>query len=1006
MSDAARWARVSAVFQEALDQEEAARATYLGAACGSDRGLRAEVESLLRAHDSAGGFVKGSPFDALPPSVVAAFKDRVPGGRMAPPNSPLVRGTRIGPYEIVAPLSAGGMGQLYRARDTRLGREVAIKVPVTSAGSNAERRERFQREAQAIATLNHPHICTIHDVGFESGLDYLVLELLHGETLASRLARGALPAQEALAIAIEIAEALERAHRAGIIHRDLKPGNVMLTPSGTKVLDFGLARITRGDTDTPASPSGDAIAPLTRASGVVGTLQYMAPEQLQGRVADARADIFAFGATLYEMLTGRRAFDASDRAGVIEAIVRGDTPSLVTVRPDLSPDLDDVVRTCLARDPAARFQSLHDVTVVLNWDARRATMAAADDRASRPRNVVVPRGRGLGIAAVVAVCAVAAGIAVWARGGAADPTEVQFSIQPPPMPNPVALALSPDGQTIAFSAAPSGTTNMLFVRPVGALDARMLEGTEGAFAPFWSPDGQHIGFATQGDRKLKFVAASGGEPTVVCDVVGASDTASDGMGFYGASWSRDGVIVFSTGGRPQPHTETGRGLVLYRVPAAGGVPSPVGAIDRAAGEIGHRWPSFLPDGRRFLYLSWSAEPAKRAIVAGSLDSTDRMRVMAAESMAMFAPPGHLIFSRQDRLFAQRFDSSTLRLTGEPMSIAQGLIFNRSVGRAAFSASSQGLVFRSAATSDGEAAMFSLVWVDRDGKVSAPFRETFSSPSIRLAPDTKRVALVDTGESTSADIWIYDLDRNQKTLFAGDPVADYAPLWSPDGSRIAFARGPILQTGSEPHLLFQQRVDGAEPARLLLAPEPAYRYLILDWTTMYIVYARWKPGESHELWAKPRSGDRKPFPYVTTGLTLATTAALSPNGRWLAYVDRENHGQNLVVRSFPNPSQGRYVISTSGACPRWRQDGRELYFVGLDEGVNAVSVATEGAFVAVKPRRLFTISSRSSDPRTAQGPACSYDARPDGQRFIVAQPGGVNRDAPIRVVLNWRAGLNP
>ena len=365
MSDASRWALVTAVFQDALERDGAARAAYLDIACVGDGALRAEVESLLAAHQAAGHFAEGSPLAALPASAVAAL-----GAGAANPalfNTLLSAGTRLGPYEIVGPLSAGGMGALFRARDTRLERDVAIKVPFGAFASHPDRRLRFQREARAIATLNHPHICTVHDVGFESGLDYLVLELLQGESLASRLKRGALAIDEALTRAIEIAGALDGAHRAGIIHRDLKPGNVMLTPSGAKVLDFGLARITRGDTDTPMAPAGTITTPLTDVGAVMGTLPYMAPEQIEGRVADVRTDVFAFGATLYEMLTGKRAFDAARSAGVIAQSGRRATVTRRRVNRISRSALDRIVRTCLEKDPEARFASLHDVAMALQW---------------------------------------------------------------------------------------------------------------------------------------------------------------------------------------------------------------------------------------------------------------------------------------------------------------------------------------------------------------------------------------------------------------------------------------------------------------------------------------------------------------------------------------------------------------------------------------------------------------------------------------------------------------
>lgn len=911
--------------------------------------------------------------------------------RTEPPSgvAALTPGTRLGPYEIVAPIGSGGMGELFRARDDRLGRDVAIKVPRAAVGGDSARRQRFQREARAIATLNHPHICTVYDVGFDSGLDYLVLELLQGESLAERLTRGPLPVEEALTRAIEIAGALASAHRAGIVHRDLKPGNVMLTPSGAKVLDFGLARITRGDPDAPTATRGPDGAPLTGTGAVVGTLPYMAPEQLEGRAADTRSDIYAFGATLFEMLAGKRAFDAPSSAGIVAVILRGDTPSLLALRPDLPSALDRLVRTCLARDPEERFESLHDVIVTLQWvrdDVRSGTASTAAGGA------VVPRRRELSkvIVATLLVSALIGVSAVWIMPPTSEAPAVRFSIEPPPMPNPAAVAVSPDGQTIAFVAETSDATLMLFLRSLGSLQARMLPGTEDAFAPFWSPDGQYVGFGSRTDRKLKIVGIAGGEPRVVCDLAGPLEQAT----MQGASWSREGVIVFSTSGQIHRSPEVGPGLRLHRVSATGGIPSILGDVDRAGGETGHSWPHFLPDGRRFLYLSWNEDPAKRAIVVASVDWKERTRVMLAESMASYVAPGYLLFTKQERLLAQRFDVSTMRLSGEPLPLADGLLFVP--GRAAFSASSLTLAYRNRGSE--ETGFFSLAWMDRGGKVTTSFPDTFGARSIRLAPDGKRVALTDFRPETSNDIWIYDLERNHKTLLAGGRDTEHWPVWSPDGSRIRFDRGAFDSL----HTMYEQRVDRALPEQQLLRPEPGFGYGALDWTTRYFIFLSTRRKGEIELWAQAMPGDQKAFRAVA-GLRSETTAAVSPNGRWLAYVDPEGGAYNLVLRSFPDPSRGRHVISTHGLCPRWRQDGRELYFLGADGGIHAVSIAAEGDLALAKSERLFAMP---VNPPVVSAAACPYDVTADGQRFIVALPGGANRTAPIQVVLNWTAGFPP
>jgi Tol biopolymer transport system component len=616
--------------------------------------------------------------------------------------------------------------------------------------------------------------------------------------------------------------------------------------------------------------------------------------------------------------------------------------------------------------------------------------SAGADVQHKPRMSV---RRQIAIASVLALIAGIPGIAMWGLGNESreTATRVRFAIQTPFMPNAGALAISPDGQNVAFAAQTASRKNMLFVRHLGNVDATVLAGTEGAYAPFWSPDSQNIGFASGTDRKLKVVPVGGGTVLTVCDIADASGTSS----FLGGTWGRDGVILFSTASRQYRSAKAASGWMIHRVRSTGGVPSPI--VDRGGDETAHRWPQFLPDGRRFLYLVTLTD-RKHAVVAGSLDSAERKHVLAVESMPTYVSTGFLLFTRQDVLYAQRFDDSTLQLKGEPVAIDDHLDFFVDRSRAAFAASAHTLVYRVVPGDDAASGRYSLVWIDRNGTLSAPFGGAFSSPSARLSPDARHLAKVERGSPTGDDIWIYDFERNQRSLLVGDPGDDHWPVWSPDGLQVAFDR----VRENVPHLPYVQRADRAEPERALINPEPGFQYGVLDWTANYIVYGRNPAGVERvgAIWAKRTTGDQKPFMYTALA-DRETSAALSPNGRWLAYVVKERGLSEVVVQSFPDPSKGRTFIST-GACPRWRKDGKELYVLGLDSAVSALSVDAEDVvFKVKKSARLFTLPPRPANIEFLAGPTCPYDVTPDGLRFISAQLTAV---APIQVVLNWTAEL--
>ena len=660
----------------------------------------------------------------------------------------LAGGTRLGPYEIVGPLGAGGMGEVYRARDTRLGREVAIKVLPSHLSDDPDRRTRFEREARAISQLTHPHICTLHDIGSEDGVDFLVMELLEGQSLADRLEKGPFPTEQVLKLGAEIADALDRAHRAGITHRDLKPGNVMLTKSGVKLLDFGLAKMAateRAPSDLSSLPTQAAASrPLTEKGTVMGTFQYMAPEQLEGREADARTDIFSFGCLLYEMATGKKAFVGASQASLVTAILSKEPEPISTAAPMAPPALDRLVRTCLAKDPEDRWQSARDVRNELTWIAQAgsqvgAPAAVTSRRKSRERLAWI-------CAAAAAVAAIALG-AVYLRR--VRPLVVRSTILPPEKlqfffagDNAGPVAVSPDGRSVAFVAA-GETRPLLYVRPLDALNASALPGTEGARFPFWSPDSRTIGFFTE--TKLKRIdAAAGAVPATICDAPNAR----------GGTWNRDGVIVFA------PETRNG----LFRVPASGGRPAPVTNLERP-NQTTHRWPVFLPDGKHFLYFAGNHnEPQSEdsGIYFASLEGKESRRVVHSFAGALYSS-GSLLYLRGNSLLAQPFDPSSGRLSGEAVPVAEGVQFDLSTWHGVFSVSDESvLVYQPGGPGTGNL----LVWYDRAGKtIGSPGERANYIGAPRISPDGKRIA---TEIGDPGDVFVFDVASGLKTRLTFTP----------------------------------------------------------------------------------------------------------------------------------------------------------------------------------------------------------------------------------------------
>jgi Tol biopolymer transport system component len=890
------------------------------------------------------------------------------------------------------------MGEVYKARDTRLDRIVAIKVLPEILAGDPQFRERFEREARAISQLTHPHICTLHDIGRQDLTDFLVMEYLEGETLAERLAKGALPLDQALTIAIQITSALDAAHRAGIVHRDLKPGNIMLTKAGAgatrqgsphaKLLDFGLAKASApavagtGLSMLPTTPPG-----LTVQGAILGTFQYMAPEQLEGREADMRTDIFAFGAVLYEMLTGKKAFEGKSHASLIGAILKDEPPPISTVQPLSPAALDRVVRKCLAKDPETRWHSTHDLHDELTWIAEASSQVALVAPAAR-------RGSGgrvawaLGAMAVLAIGALAIPATLYVRRPVSEPVVTRFDVVTPPTGDAFSFALSHDGRQLAF-VANGERGRQLWLRPLDDVRAQPLPGTEGAEYPFWAPDGRAIGFFADG--KLKRIdLMTGGTALVLAD-------AAVGRG---GTWNPDGVIVFAPGGSDP----------LMRVAATGGTAAPV--TRSVALQGGHRWPQFLPDGRRFLFSITVGQPHTQGIYVGSLDGGEPTRVMPAETAGAFAAPGYLLLVSQGVLAAYPFDAVRATVVNQPMRVAQAVGTDDGAFHSAFSVSAAGVLAHRA----GAGSRRQLVWVDRAGRVDAIGPQDESGPANPdLAPDGQRVS-VNRGVQGNFDVWLIEVGRGVPSRFTFDVAIDSGALWSPDGSHIVFrsARNGVYDLFEKP------ASSGADEHPLFVTSQSKAAQ---DWSRdgRFLLYSTQGPKTGSDLWALPLTGDRpspgsgrpesvegrKPFAVLQSSFD-EIEGQFSPDGRWLAYASNESGRYEIYIRTFPDAGVKRQVSVAGGVQPRWKRDGHELFYVAPDTRLMAVPIRLApdphtleaGAPVALFPTRLATGGNVVGTGFLARP---QYAVAPDG-RFLMNVAADEAVTSPITIVQNWTAAL--
>ncbi len=879
----------------------------------------------------------------------------------------LALGTHLGPYEILGSLGAGGMGEVYRARDTRLERDVAIKILPAHLSSDSVRKQRFEREAKTISSLNHPHICVLYDVGHQDGVDYLVMECVEGETLGKRLEKGPLPLEQVLKYGMQIADALDKAHRSGVVHRDLKPGNIMLTPTGAKLLDFGLAKAVVATTSVATlTAAATQTTPMTQEGTIVGTFQYMSPEQVEGKELDGRSDIFSLGAVLYEMLTGQRAFPGKSQLSVASAILEKEPAPISAEKPMTPPVLDHAVKKCLAKLPDERWQSASDLASELKWVTESGVhlgSIAASTTAGKVQKVVPWFVSGALLVALIVVT-------IWGRSSKPPEQTMYF---PAPLLFPAQdITIAPNGHTVAVAAyQESARKNVLWIYELGSQGARSLADTEGASYPFWSADGQSLAFFA--DAKLKKLEVSGGQVQTICD-------APSGRG---GTWNKDGTIVFT------PNAGTGGGL--NRVSASGGTPTQISNPDRSRGEDTHRWPMFLPDGSHFIYLAtnFTGRKGVNAIFVGSLDSKEKRFVVEASANAAYAAPGYLLFYRDKTVLAQRFDLDRFALIGEPITILSDVQFLPQVRRAVFAVSDKGLLV---AQGSSQVGISQPLWFDRKGNEVGALGKPDVYGNVFIAPNGRSVAVDKTDmESQNIDVWTYELQRDSVKRLTFDPAIDAVPVWSADASQLVFASNRQLTAFD----LYLKNSDGTQEEKNILHDEIGK--LPSDWSRdgKYILYNR---GE--ELWSIT-------LPELKCSLFLKAPSVLkngqfTPDEKWVAYASNESGKWEIYVTSFPE-AHGKWQVSHGGGeQPRWRGDGKELFYLSSDSKIMAAPVTSGATFDAGSPVALFQATPRQP---VLVYDMFVYDVSRDGQRFLINTQMKQSQTQPMSIILNWPAKLN-
>jgi serine/threonine protein kinase len=872
------------------------------------------------------------------------------------------------------------MGEVYRARDTRLERSVAIKILPEQLSKDTTRKQRFEREAKTISSLNHPHICTLYDIGSQDGIDYLVMECLEGETLAKRLEKGSLPLEQVLKYGAQIADALDKAHRNGVVHRDLKPGNIMLAAPGAKLLDFGLAKPAASPLDgATLTTAVTQSTPVTREGTVVGTFQYMSPEQIEGKEVDGRSDIFSLGAVLYEMATGQRAFEGKSQLSVASAILEKEPVPLSAVKPLAPQSLDHAIQRCLQKDPEERWQTARDLALELKWIADSGSQKNALATTATNRRTLRER---IAWAIVAVLLFAVAAIAVFSsRRTMSEPMVIRSAILPPEDAEFFSLdieggapAISPDGKLLASSVRDKKGTVQLWLRSLNSQIGRMMPGTEGAGHPFWSPDSRSVGFFA--GSKLKRIDADGTSLQTICDVSSSP---------RGGSWSRDGIILLA------PNVNG----TLRKVSANGGAPTAISELDMKNNENGHRWPQFLPDGKHYLFFLRSFDRERTGVYEGALDSKEHHFVVSTPYRAIYVPQGLLLYMRHETLIAQHFDPQKGILSGESIPTPDSVAILSTNSDAMFSTSDNGVLAFYPKPNSGQG--WELSWYDRQGKrIASIGRDVFVGPAV--SPDgTKVAAAIYDKEWFNSDLWILDPARENKTRLTFGPASAVAPVWEPDGRGLIFG----LSQNGEQHI-FRKSLTGSEAPEVVLQTKGTIEIpgsICRD--GRFLAYQRTEVGDAAKfgVWILPLVGDRKPFAMVQAEFA-ATNPRISPDCRWMAYISAEPGQPQIYVTSFPDGKRRYQATTAGGTNPRWRADGQELFFMLPDGKLQSVSVQEAGQELRLgSPHTLFAahgIANRLSP----------YDAQADGQRFLIsggAEPVTMNQTA-LTLVANWDAEL--
>jgi len=883
----------------------------------------------------------------------------------------LSKGQLLGPYEIIERAGVGGMGEVYKARDTRLDRTVAVKILPANVAGNPELKERFDREAKAISSLNHAHICTLYDVGHENGTDYLVMEFLEGETLSERLTRGPILYEEMLQIAIQIASGLDSAHQQGLVHRDLKPGNIVLTKEGAKLLDFGLAKIQIGD-------GADGLAaitqttPLTGANTIIGTLQYMSPEQLEGKEADFRSDIFAFGAVMYEMATGKRAFEGGSSATLIASIIERDPVPISVIMPDTPPLFERLVKKCLAKDPQRRWQSASDLSDELRWISQAGSQVGLPARLAARRKFRFDLARVLGAITILSTLILAYLLYAEKTKPGPEMPVARYTVNiKQGLTNIYWPRISPDGRSVAFQANDSSGINRIWVRPINSLEAYPLMNSEDAKRFIWSPDGKNVAFFV--GNQLKRIPISGGQAQLICQGPNGSD----------GSWSVTDLIIFDGG-----PTDT-----MKIVPAGGGVARPAALPDTAAGEYGYAWPWFLPDGKHFIFTCSMRRDSvntqvRDRIKLGSIDATSSITLFESETnidRIEYSNEGYILYVADDNLMALPFDADKLEATGEPKPIAMKI--GAADNTYAFSVANNGTLLYQ---TNNQSSLSELAWFDRTGNKIESIGQLGKYYDIDLSPDETKIAysFIDEGESDT-DIWIYDLKRNVPTRLTFETGRERRPLWSPDGKKVYFAS---MRDGQY-FKIYGKNANGSGDDELVYATDSSH-----------VSPGDFNPDGSKLLFHSVKDGwdigilsmtDSNRVDMLVNSSFFEGMPKVSPNGQYVAYVSSESGQSEVYVRRLDGTS-GKWQISTENASnPRWNGDGRELYYLTIDYKMMAVEINAGADFEAGNPVELF--EQRLHYPNNVSFP---YDVTADGQKFLLNVPLSESDPGEIVVVQNW------